>query len=66
VYSLLEDRQLPLFLLLASFEVQSQDCFVHDAGQKKNLVDLALFRYPAKLVLQGDGDLGVCSIWSGP
>ena len=51
VYSLLEDRQLPLFLLLASFEVQSQDCFVHNPGQKKYFFNLFRCRDMSCLVL---------------
>ena len=45
-------------LLLLAFEVQSQNRFVHHAGEQKDLIDLLLLGHPAELVLEGHGDLG--------
>jgi hypothetical protein len=58
ISTILEDCQLPGFLLLLPFVMQAQDCFVHDPGEKKHLLDFFFFWNPAQLIMQRNGNFG--------
>ncbi len=54
----LEERHLASFMLLASYVVSAEHCFIEHSGQTEGVFDVCFFGNPTELVTHGEGYFG--------